>query len=140
MRLIFTALAVISCTACDQIPLPGKISEADAHAIGAACRHAGRALEDCYQINPNASQAAVFAGWREMNDYMTEQKIEVVRPQLPPNLPKALRKKKKGDDTGTESEIRTDQSGPSEGQAATSAPDGAIPAAPSSAAAPSSGQ
>jgi hypothetical protein len=58
--------------------------EAEGKAIGAACRHAGRAIEDCYTLNRRADKAAVFAGWREMNDYMTENKIAEVRPTLPP--------------------------------------------------------
>jgi hypothetical protein len=56
--------------------------EADGKAIGGACRHAGRAIEDCYLLNRRADKAAVFAGWREMNDYMRENKIEAVAPQL----------------------------------------------------------
>lgn len=55
--------------------------EADGKAVGAACRHAGRALEDCYELNPRVDRAAVFAGWREFNDYMAENKIEVVKPE-----------------------------------------------------------
>jgi len=56
--------------------------EADGRAIGGACRHAGRAIEDCYTIYRKADRAAVFAGWRDMNDYMRENKIEPVPPQL----------------------------------------------------------
>lgn len=56
--------------------------EADGKAIGGACRHAGRAIEDCYALNRKADRAAVFAGWREMNDYMRENKIDSVEPQL----------------------------------------------------------
>ena len=56
--------------------------EAEGKAIGGACRHAGRAIEDCYALNKKADRAAVFAGWREMNDYMRENKIEAVPPQL----------------------------------------------------------
>jgi hypothetical protein len=56
--------------------------EADGKAVGGACRHAGRALEDCYALNRKADKAAVFAGWREMNDYMRENKIDSVTPQL----------------------------------------------------------
>ena len=52
-------------------------------AIGSACRHAGRAIEDCYALNKKADKAAIFAGWREMNDYMAENKIEVLAPSLP---------------------------------------------------------
>lgn len=62
--------------------------EAEGKAIGSACRHAGRAIEDCYALNRKADKAAVFAGWREMNDYMAENKIEVQVPSLP--SPEAL--------------------------------------------------
>ena len=55
--------------------------EAEGKAIGGACRHAGRAIEDCFGLNRRAEKAALFAGWREMNDYMRENKIEVVSPQ-----------------------------------------------------------
>ena len=56
--------------------------EADGKAVGSACRHAGRAIEDCFAIYKKADRAAVFAGWRDMNDYMRENKIEPVTPQL----------------------------------------------------------
>ena len=56
--------------------------EADGKAVGGACRHAGRAIEDCYLLNRRADKAAVYAGWREMNDYMRENKLEPVLPQL----------------------------------------------------------
>ncbi len=55
--------------------------ETDGKAVGAACRHAGRALEDCYAFNKKADRGSVFAGWREMNDYMRENKIEEVAPR-----------------------------------------------------------
>jgi hypothetical protein len=58
--------------------------EAEGKAIGGACRHAGRALEDCYALNRRADKAAIFAGWREMNDYMRENKIAEVAPQVEP--------------------------------------------------------
>lgn len=56
--------------------------EADGKAVGGACRHAGRAIEDCYILNRRADKAAMYAGWREMNDYMRENKLEPVAPQL----------------------------------------------------------
>jgi hypothetical protein len=76
-------------TACDMLgiepasALAGR-REAEGKAVGGACRHAGRAIEDCYGLNKKADKAAVFAGWREMNDYMRENKIEVVPPAPPP--------------------------------------------------------
>jgi hypothetical protein len=56
--------------------------EADGKAVGGACRHAGRAIEDCYALNRRADKSAVYVGWREMNDYMRENKIEPVAPVL----------------------------------------------------------
>ena len=56
--------------------------EADGKAVGGACRHAGRAIEDCYTLNRRADKAAVYAGWREMNDYMRQNKLEPVAPSL----------------------------------------------------------
>ena len=58
------------------------VREAEGKAIGGACRNAARAIEDCFTLNKKADKAAVFAGWREMNDYMRENKIEPVVPQL----------------------------------------------------------
>ena len=74
-----------------EIPNPARehaIKEAEGRAIGGACRHAGRSLEDCYTLNPAASKAAVFAGWRDMNDYMMEHKLEVVPSLLTPDSAK----------------------------------------------------
>jgi hypothetical protein len=58
--------------------------EAEGKAVGGACRHAGRAIEDCFAQNKRADKAAVFAGWREMNDYMRDNKVEAVTPQAAP--------------------------------------------------------
>ncbi len=72
---------------CDMLGIenPEKIAaarEAEGKAVGGACRHAGRAIEDCYALNRRADKAAMFAGWREMNDYMRENKIDALAPQL----------------------------------------------------------
>jgi hypothetical protein len=84
---LIAALALLG--GCDMLGIdtPEKtaaVKEADGKAIGGACRHAGRAIEDCFALNRKADRAAVFAGWREMNDYMRENKIEAVAPQLTP--------------------------------------------------------
>lgn len=94
-RLSATALVLAATllAGCDMIggalglESPEKVAavrEADGKAIGGACRHAGRAIEDCYVLNKKADKASVFAGWRDMNDYMRENKIESVAPQLVP--------------------------------------------------------
>ncbi|MDP2261752.1 MAG: hypothetical protein Q8K24_01200 [Hydrogenophaga sp.] len=49
--------------------------EAEARAIGSACRHAVRSIEDCFGSNPKAGKAAVFAGWKDMDQYMRDNEI-----------------------------------------------------------------
>ena len=64
--------------------------EADAKAIGGACRHGLRSIEDCYSLNEKAPRAAIFAGWKDMDQYMRDNKIEGVVPQglkPPPTTP-----------------------------------------------------
>ena len=85
-RLLIPAIALLL-TACD-IPGMGpdpRIAqrEADAKAVGGACRHGLRSIEDCYSLNEEASKAAVFAGWKAMDEYMRENKIEGVRASVP---------------------------------------------------------
>ena len=50
--------------------------EADGKAIGAACRHALRGIEDCYALNEKAQKTAIFAGWREMDQYMRDNNLQ----------------------------------------------------------------
>lgn len=87
--LLLVLTCLVASTACDRLGIPDPArdaaqKEAEAKATGSACRHAGRGIEDCYAMNPDAGRAAVYAGWREMNDYMRENKIEDVKPLLPP--------------------------------------------------------
>lgn len=80
----FVALPLFALLAgCDQLGIetPAQVSsrqEAEGKAIGGACRHAGRALEDCYKSSPKTSKAAIYNGWRDMDVYMRENKLEVV--------------------------------------------------------------
>lgn len=94
-RLLALALVTLL-VGCDKISaIPGlgpdpRIAqrEEEAKAIGGACRHALRGVEDCYALNPKANKAAVFAGWKDMDQYMRENKIEgapsVIGPQARP--------------------------------------------------------
>ena len=77
---------------CEQLGLEDPVAEkareeAEGKAIGSGCRQTGRALEDCYQINRRAPKAAIFAGWREMDGYMRENKIEEIKPDFPMKPP-----------------------------------------------------
>ena len=102
---------------CEQLGIPDATkaaaqAEADGKAIGSACRHAGRAIEDCFTLNQSAQKAAVFAGWREMNDYMLENKIVEVAPQLPPPPPPgAAKAKRAAEKADAEAQSATDEPG-----------------------------
>ena len=87
-RVPLLLLLLAALVGCDQLGIesPAAVAakrEAEGKAIGGACRHAGRAIEDCYTLNRKADKGAMFAGWREMNDYMRENKIDEVKPELP---------------------------------------------------------
>lgn len=96
MRRPLFLLFALALAGCDQLGIESPAStkarvEADGKAIGGACRHAGRAIEDCYTLNKKADKAAIFAGWREMNEYMVENKLEPVVPVIPPEPPKVAK-------------------------------------------------
>ena len=87
-------LAGVLLAGCDLLGIEGAsaIAErraAEGKAVGAACRNAARAIEDCYTLNKKADKAAIYAGWREMDDYMRENKLEAVAPTLGAPVKKA---------------------------------------------------
>ena len=85
MRLLHLAplCAALLLGGCDQLGIESATAvaarkDAEGKAIGAGCRHADRSVEDCYANNKRADKASVFAGWKEMNDYMRENSITAV--------------------------------------------------------------
>ena len=71
------ALTLIACmtlaSGCDQVA--GKLGlenpavkesrlDAEGKAVGSACRHSGRAIEDCYSIYGWLPKASIYNGWR----------------------------------------------------------------------------
>lgn len=83
LLIVFTALLLSACDLLGLGPDPRIAQkEADAKAIGGACRHGLRSIEDCYTLNKGITKAAIFAGWREMDEYMRENKIEGVRAEI----------------------------------------------------------
>ncbi len=72
------ALTLGGCDAVTALMADPKAAQriADSKAIGSACRHGLRSIEDCYALNEKASKAAVFDGWKEMDQYMRDNKIE----------------------------------------------------------------
>ena len=82
-------LAPLWLAGCDQLGIESATvtaarREAEGKAIGAGCRHSARSVEQCYAQNKRADKAAVFVGWKEMSEYMTENKIEAVPPPPDP--------------------------------------------------------
>ena len=82
-------LAMLLCTLLTACEIPGLGPEpeelqriADGKAIGAACRHALRGIEDCYVLNPKASKTAIYDGWRDMDIYMRDNKLEGQKPTV----------------------------------------------------------
>jgi hypothetical protein len=94
MRSLMPALlsaALLALAGCDMIGIESASvvaarREAEGKAIGAGCRQASRSVEDCYENNKRADKAAVFAGWREMSDYMRENKMEPAAAAAEPAL------------------------------------------------------
>jgi hypothetical protein len=86
------ALFIPFLVACDAVqermglPIAAKV-EAEGKAIGSACRHAGRGLEDCFRLNAKADKAAVHTGWKEMNEYMLKNNMQAITPEFPASLP-----------------------------------------------------
>ena len=81
--LVFTATLLLAGCNLEALLADPKVAqrEADAKAVGGACRHGLRSIEDCYSLNDKASRAAIFSGWKEMDQYMRDNKIEGVAPQ-----------------------------------------------------------
>ena len=102
MRLALLALPLLL-AGCEQLGIPDPAKEAAAReaegrAIGSACRHALRAIEDCYTLNPKAQKAAVYQGWREMDEYMRENKLDGVAPVVPRPEPAGRKPRREEDE------------------------------------------
>lgn len=105
------ALASVLLAGCDQLGIESATvtaekRSAEGKAIGAACRHAGRAIEDCYTLNKKGEKASIYAGWREMDDYMRENKIDPVAPVLPPPGAKPKPKSEEDEAVAEESPVK----------------------------------
>lgn len=109
-RIFFIALILASVAGCDQIgqklgledaAKKEAAQQAEAKAVGSACRQSGRAIEDCYSIYNWLPKASIYEGWKEMDVYMRENQLETVIPQLPPpESPGAAKKRKKTEPAG----------------------------------------
>ena len=69
------------------------LADAEGKAVGGACRQSGRAIEDCYSIYSWLPKSSIYEGWRDMDAYMRDNKLETVEPQLPPVAAPGARRK-----------------------------------------------
>ena len=110
LAFVLLPLAAALLTGClDKVPGLGPdpravVKENEAKAIGSACRHAMRGIEDCYTLNPKAPKALVFAGWKEMDEYMREHKLE--------GTPSVLTQKPEAPKAAADSDIETEYTRP----------------------------
>lgn len=95
--------SLVNLTGCDLVTeklgveTPGSKAakiDAEGRAVGGGCRHSGRAIEDCYSIYSWLPKSSVYTGWRDMDQYMRDNQLETVAPQLPPPEPPKTRSKK----------------------------------------------
>ena len=92
-RVLFSALLVFGLASCDMIQnelgledpaVKAAKTDGEGRAVGGACRQSGRAIEDCYAIYAWLPKAPIYEGWRDMDAYMRDNKLETIVPQLPP--------------------------------------------------------
>ena len=55
-----------------------------------------------------SAKAGIYTGWREMDEYMRENKLETIAPQLPPPEGPGSKKKKKAQEAASESETKAE--------------------------------
>ncbi|WP_050475723.1 hypothetical protein [Herbaspirillum rhizosphaerae] len=90
LKLIGVLSLTLALGACDYVASFSKPKQtpeeakAEGIALGAGCRQAGQSLEDCYQRNPDSLKAGIFAGWKDMHEYMAAKNIQTVAPPPAP--------------------------------------------------------
>ena len=100
MRKVWILSLVTVLAGCNWIGNVSGLNRDANRATGAACRQTGRSLEACYLRNPDADRAQIYAGWKEMSEYMAKNNLPLMAPPPDPILPKKVSQieKKKGDD------------------------------------------
>ncbi|WP_051516499.1 hypothetical protein [Herbaspirillum sp. RV1423] len=103
VKLIAMLALSLTLSACDYVASftkPKQTPEeakAEGIALGAGCRQAGQSLEDCYQRNPDKLKAGIFAGWKDMHEYMAAKNIPTVVPPPPEKTDDAAKDAAKDD-------------------------------------------
>ncbi|MBS1156873.1 MAG: hypothetical protein H6R07_2797 [Proteobacteria bacterium] len=79
-----SAALILSLSGCEQVNDQLNKQKLVGKAVGAGCRQSGRSLEDCYNRNSKVAKPDIFAGWKEMSEYMQAKKLDVIPPQDQP--------------------------------------------------------
>lgn len=93
-RLFLTLCSTLALSGCSYFGMESQTDiaakkNADFKALGAGCRFSNRSLEYCYSKNKKAANGSIFEGWKEMDLYMRENKIEGEHPvDQPEPIPK----------------------------------------------------
>ncbi len=109
IRQIIIACMLLSLTGCDKLMEIVNKQQANGKAIGAACRHSGRALEDCYRRNTRIPKADIFAGWKDMNEYMQQKKMDIIQPPEDEAPPVVTSKKAEKQAASEETPVEADK-------------------------------
>lgn len=80
MRAFFCLPLLLALAGCNWIGNVSGLNKEANKAIGAACRQTGRSLEECFRRNPDADMAQIYAGWREMHEYMQKNRLDTMTP------------------------------------------------------------
>ena len=103
LLLLSLLLTLVGCEKIEALLADPRVAQriADSKAIGSACRYGMRSIEDCYAKNEKASKAAIFDGWKEMDQYMRENKIDGVpyKDEKPPQPTEEVIDEKPSDST-----------------------------------------
>ncbi len=75
-----SAVLTLFLSGCDQVNEQLNKQKLVGKAVGAGCRQSGRSLEDCYSRNSKVPKPDIFAGWKEMSEYMQAKKLDIIPP------------------------------------------------------------
>lgn len=75
-----SAALTLLLSGCDQVNEQLNKQKLVGKAVGAGCRQSGRSLEDCYSRNSKVPKPDIFAGWKEMSEYMQAKKLDIIPP------------------------------------------------------------
>lgn len=115
---ILLLASLLALSGCDMLPNPqaeAAKQEGEAAAVGTGCRQSGRSIEQCLERNETLSpKSGLVKGWREMDDYMRTNKIEIQKPVEKKTPPKSADGEKSDSESADKPEKPAKEAGASE--------------------------